>query len=165
MRTAHSVLDLKLPGDIHDISLDAVLHHRNRKGFKQKQLAFHSALSNFMTDVETGGSSDEFLKSLKSAWGDLTDEALKVGTGAMTFGLGFWLVLAAPVMEPVKAAREIMAGASLAIGSAIAIRSVWRNTKTKRFARRFLTDLKKLPVSRLATGRRRWWQVRDRGQA
>jgi len=151
MRAAHSVLDLKLPGNIRDISLDAVIDQRNRRGFREKQLAFRSAFSDFMADAEAGGSSDEFLKSLKTAYGDLTDEVLKIGAGAITFGFGFWLVLHGAVLEPVTAAREIVEGASVAIGSAIGIRNVWRSTKTKRFARRFLADLKQLPVSQHKT--------------
>jgi len=89
LHTAQSVLELKLPRNIRDLSLDAVIRHRNRPGFREKQRAFRRALDEFLSDAESGGASEKkFLTSLGSTWSDLSDDVLKVGTGTVTFGLG-----------------------------------------------------------------------------
>jgi hypothetical protein len=157
-QTAQGVLELKLPRNIKNLSLDAVIRHRNRPGFRAKQRAFRQALNEFLSDAEGGGTSEKFLKSLGSTWSDLSDDILKVGTGTVTFGLGVWLLLASPSVDILKYAKEVAAGTTLAVGSIIGIRNVWRNTRTERFARRFLSDLDKISPGDLGKASRPWWQ-------
>jgi hypothetical protein len=155
-QTAQGVFNLKLPRNLTNISLDAVIMHRNRPGFRQKQRAFRRALNEALSDAEKGGSPEKFLNSLGSAWSDLSDDILKVGTGTVTFGLGVWLVLASPsvdmLVDMLKVAKEVAAGTTLAVGSIVGVRNVWRNTNTKRLARRFVSDLKKISTEEPVQG-------------
>jgi hypothetical protein len=159
LQSAQSVLKLRLPRNMQNVTLDAVIRHRNRPDFREKQRAFRQALDGFLSEAERGVPLERFFKTLGSTWSDLSDDILKIGTGGVTFGLGIWLSLASPSVDVLKGLREVAAGTTMAVGSVIAIRNVWKNTKTKRLARRFFSDLKQLTPDESGDISRHWWQV------
>jgi hypothetical protein len=146
IKVAQCVLNLKLPANLSDMSLKNVISYRNKPGFRELQKAFHDELSKYLSGVEAGDPKD-FSDSLGSLWSDFSDDILQIGTGAAAFGIGIWLLLQAPVAVG-EAVKEIAGGATLVVGASVAITNTWTHTRSKRFARRFLSDLSTLqPVN------------------
>jgi len=144
MATAQAVIRLHVPANLSEVPVDSVIRHRNRPEFKERQKAFHHELNEFIAGAEERPRPREFPEVLGSAWSDFSDDILKVGTGAVAFGLGVWLLLGSGHVELPKALKEIAGGLSLAVGSGLTITNTWRNTKTKRWTRKYLADLRQL---------------------
>jgi hypothetical protein len=147
IEAAQCILNLKLPANLSDVSLEDVISHRNKPGFREKQKAFHLELNNYLSGVE-GGNPEQFSNSLGSLWSDFSDDILQIGTGAAAFGIGIWILLQAPIAVG-EAVKEIAGGASLVVGASVAIKGTWNNTRSKRFTRRFLSDLSSLKPAEL----------------
>ena len=148
INTAQGVFDLVLPQDLSDISVEAVIRHRNRSGYRDKQKAFHNELNTFMDNYDGDNTPQSFIDNLGSSWQDFSDDLLSVGAGAAAFGLGVWLLVDSGTASYADALKEIAGGLTLTIGSVIAIRNTWNHTQTKRYTRKFLSDLQELaPVS------------------
>lgn len=142
--TAQGTFDLALPADIGELSIDRFIEHRNRNGFRKKQQAFHQELNDFMDNYAGDATPIRFIESLGSAWQDFSDDIAQIGTGVTAFGLGVWLLIESDMASVDEAAKEIAGGLSLTVGSTIAIRNTWKHTKTKRYTRKFLADLKRM---------------------
>ena len=141
VQTAQAVLRLSIPADISNISMDAIIAHRNRPGFEQRQRAFHDHLNSLLSDLEAGSMPTDFRGSLGNWWSDLGDDIAQLGPNLTTIGLGVWLVLRSSSAGVADAALQISGAASIAIGAATAIRKSWTHSRPKRLARRYLADL------------------------
>ncbi len=146
VEAAQGIINLKLPSNLRDLSLDVIVKHRNRQNFKQHQRAFHDELEQFLEKVEQANGNSAFEKSLGNIWSDFSDEIVRVGSGVVAFGLGVWLLFPSGGTAILPAWGKIAGGAALSIGSVISIRNTWKNTKTRRMARRYLADMQDLAL-------------------
>jgi len=143
IQTAQGIIELALPVNLSEISLETIIQHRNNENFRKTQKAFHQELKMFVENSENKAGSN-FEPSLGSIWVDFRDEILKIGVGSAPFGLGVWLLLDSPQATVLQDTRQVALGLHLAVGSTIAIKNTWKNTESKRFTRKFLSNLKQL---------------------
>lgn len=148
IETARAVINLELPGNLSNISLDEVIRQRNSSGFKKRLRGFHHELNAFMSNTEQGKKLGNFETSLGSAWTDFREDILKLGLGVTGFSLGVWIAVGAGPIGTLKGVQQIAGGLSLAVTSGIAIRNTWNHTETKRFTRKYLADLRKMRLDR-----------------
>ncbi len=140
LTVVRDVMKMQVP-DLDSVSLERILRFRNRPDIEGKRRDFHSAMNSYFASVEYRRNAQDFVKDLRNSWGVLTDEVLKIGAGVATFGLGVWIAIDSPNFDLLRALGQLAGGSSLAVGSVIVARNAWRNTKVKRFARRYLSDL------------------------
>lgn len=143
LNIAKSVLNLQIPTNLKDISIDKIIAFRNEEGFKNRLHAFHAELGSWISDVENGKAEGDFFQTRGNVFSEFSDGLLKIGVGISTFGLGIWLLLSKPATSALYI-KEISAGAALTIGSVIVIRSTWNHTQTKRNTRKYLATLEDL---------------------
>ncbi|NJL56060.1 hypothetical protein HC928_13405 [bacterium] len=143
IQTAQGVIELALPVNLSEISFQSIIQHRNSENFRKMQKAFHQELEAFIKNSENKAGSN-FQASLGNLWVDFRDEILKLGAGSASFGLGVWLLLDSQNPTILQDTRQGAVGLALAVGSTIAIKNTWKNTKSKRFTRKFLSNLKQL---------------------
>ncbi len=149
VEVAQSVLQLKLPANLEQIDLDRIIAFRNRKGFKSELYAFHDEFARFYKNIEDGSTIFDFVNSFKKTWNDFSDNILQLGIGGSTFGIVVWILVNSPQITTANYLKEvILGGTSLIVGSIISIRSTWKNTKTKRYCRKYLADLTTLKPAR-----------------
>jgi hypothetical protein len=143
IQTAQGVIELTLPVNLSEISFQTIIQHRNNEGFRKMQKAFHQELEAFIKTSENKAASN-FESSLGNIWVDFRDEILKHGVGSAPVGLSVWMLLDeknATVLEQTKLGAV---GLSFAVGTIISVKNTWKNTKSKRFTRKFLSNLKQL---------------------
>jgi hypothetical protein len=143
LNIAKSVLKLKIPANLKNISIDKIIEFRNETDFIRRLHAFHEELSLWISDVENGKAEGDFYQTRGNAFSEFSDEFVKLGAEISTFGLGIWLLLSDPATNA-SYIKEICAGAVLTIGSVIAIRNTWNHTQTKRNTRKYLAALEEL---------------------
>lgn len=143
---AQGIINLKLPCNLSEISLDEIVKHRNKRNFKQHQRAFHDELEKYFEKIEQAEENSSFEKSLGTIWSDFSDEIVKIGSGTVAFGLGVWLLIQSGGTAMLPAWKELAGGATLTVGSVISLRNTWKNTRTQRMARRYLADLQDLSL-------------------
>ncbi|MBD2093340.1 hypothetical protein H6F67_26195 [Microcoleus sp. FACHB-1515] len=142
VEAAQCVLNLKLPANLSSLSLEDIIRHRNRSGFREKQKAFHLELNNFLSSVEAGNL-ERFSESPDNILKDFADDILLLSTGVLSFGAGVWVAVQSPLTVGVGVAM-IAQGLDQTANRYVSIKSTWKNTKSKRFARRYLSDLSTL---------------------
>jgi len=140
---ANSIIRLKLPGNISDLSIKTVIAHRESAGFKERLHAFHSELEKHIVEMESGEANQTFLDSQGSIIHEFSDEIVSLGTGVIGLSLGMWLLLSKPASST-EFAKGVIGGAALSIKSVISIRNTWKNTKSTRLTRKYLGKLDKL---------------------
>lgn len=143
LNIAKSVLKLKIPAKLKNISIDKIIKFRNESDFSRRLHAFHEELSSWISDVENGKAEGDFYQTRGTAFSEFSDEFVKLGAEISTFGLGIWLLLSDPAINA-SYIKEICAGTALTIGSVIAIRNTWNHTQTKRNTRKYLAALEDL---------------------
>jgi len=149
VEVAQAVIQLELPGNFEEIKLDDVISVRNRAGFKERLSAFHQEFDAYFTSVEKGSRPGKFVASFDSIWKDFSEDILITGAGAITFGLGVWVALTSPNASTEDYVKAIAAGAPVTVGGAIRLKNTWKNTKTRRYTRKYLTDLTKIKPTNL----------------
>lgn len=138
-KIARSVINLKIPKNISQIEFKEIIKLRNSNGFLSRQQAFHIELDQFLSTAEEGNISDEFIKSFRYVWSSFTGEIVTLGTGAASLALAVWVLAGAPTTTP-EMLVDILGGASV-FGTVTSIRDTWKNTKSKRYCRKYLADL------------------------
>jgi hypothetical protein len=145
LSVAKSVINLKLPSNLYQLDIDKIIEFRNKPGFKEKLHSFHQELNNFLSKLEEGSTTFDFVRSFNGIWSDFSDDIVQLGIGATSFGLGVWILLNSSDITTAKYLKEIVIGGSaLTVGSVISIRNRWKNTKSKRFTRKYLADLENI---------------------
>lgn len=140
---AKCVLELKLPANISRISIDEVIKFRNKRGFKERLNAFHEELEGFYDKLEDGKTATDFVKSFSGIYSEFTGEILKLGFGTVGIGLGVWILVSSENSTPIKYTKEMLSGLALVVGSTMSIKKAWKNTKTKRYCRKYLAHLRR----------------------
>jgi hypothetical protein len=154
LKIAQAVIDLKLPANLSRIKLDEVIKLRKRPGFKKGLQAFHQEFDRYFDSIEKEISPKKFVDSFNSIWKSFSDDFLITGAGAVSFGLGVWILLHSPQATTAAYLKELVgAGGALTIGGAVRVKNTWKNTQTKRYCRKYMTNLSKLEPA----------QVRPRG--
>jgi hypothetical protein len=143
LRLAQGVLTLKAP-ELHSVTLERIIRFRNELGVADHRREFNRALNAYMTAVEYDRDAEGFVTDLNSIHSVLTDEVVKLSASVVSFGLGVLIATNSVAFDGLRFAGQLAGGASLAIGSLVAGRNAWKNTKVKRFARRYLTDIERL---------------------
>lgn len=142
---AKSVINLKLPSNLHEIGIDKIIAFRNKNNFKAKLKSFHQELNEFLINLEEGSTSFDFVRSFNSIWSDFSDDIVQLGLGTSSFGLGVWILINSKEITTAQYLKEVVVGgAALTVGSIISIRNTWKKTKTKRYTRKYLADLERL---------------------
>jgi hypothetical protein len=143
LKAAQHVINLSVPGNLRSVPLRQIIELRNKRGFKERQRAFHKALNEYLSNLEEGWDTSFIEKSLEWTWNDFSYDILQIGTGLTAFGLGVW-ILTEGYMHPAAGVKEIAGGITLAVGYICLLKNTWKHTEAKRLTRKYLVDLKKL---------------------
>lgn len=144
LHAAQSIINLKLPANLNQISFEEVIKLRNKAGFKERLRAFHVALNSFLSNLEEGKEVEDFVKSYDKVWNEFSSELVRLGVGIANIGVGAWLVTQSTNSSFLEYLKTVLGSIHIVTGSFISIRGVWKNTKSKRFCRKYLADLSKL---------------------
>ena len=143
MAIAKTILDFNLP-HLESTSIEKIIRFRNSVSGTDGRRALAKALNAYLTTVEYGRDAQGFMEDLKSVRSAFSDEVVKIGSGVVGFSLGVTIAANSENFDGLRYAAQLAGGASLAASSIIAVRNAWKSTKVKRYARRYLTDLKNL---------------------
>ncbi len=143
---AKATIALRLPANIEDIDIVKIIRFREKPGFKDRLSAFHDQLEVFTKALENwnGLPERDFLHSLGSPIRDFQDEIIRLGTGAAPVTLGAYLLVSAATPSELEALKVAAAGAAFIGSNVVALKNAWRNTKTKRYVRKYVADLSQL---------------------
>lgn len=144
IRIAQSIVQLQLPADLSELKLDRIIQYRNKAGFKDRLHAFHESLENYIIAVESGRAEKDFVLSQGSILRDFSDEIVSIGARGANFALGVWILMKTLPLDHIKYLKEIVTGTAFSIGSIIEIRNRWKNTRTRRYTRRYLADVSRV---------------------
>lgn len=138
------VIELELPKNLQEISIDNIISFRNQNNFKTKQNAFHLEIEKFIENSKGNPNPHKFKRTMNSNISDYFDELLPLGTGIAAIGIGVWILVSSNIPDSLQYAEKITGGLSTATGSYLAIKSIAKSSRNKRFNRKFLSDLSKL---------------------
>lgn len=135
----------KLPAPLNQIPIEQFIKFRNQREFQEKLRSFHIELNNYFDNLENGQSGKAFVESFENIWSEFVGDIVRISVETISFGLGVWLAVNNPHITSAEYLKEVaVAGASLTVGSVVDINNTWRNTKTKRYARKYLSSLRTL---------------------
>lgn len=137
------IINLQLPKNISEIDINKIIKLRNSKYYMKKLDAFHKELDRYYCEIENGATSRDFIDSLNYTISDISSEILKLGPNMATIGMGAWMLYNNLDIKLFEYIKDIL-GLGALIGSSIQINSKWKNTETRRFSRKYLTDLRRL---------------------
>ncbi|KQB99205.1 hypothetical protein [Pedobacter sp. Hv1] len=142
---AKGVISLKLPANINQLKIEDIIKLRNSKGFKKNQEAFHEELSNFLTNLEAGDHSKDFIKKYSETTGNFTEQIMSIGTDSIGVGIGTWLLLDAIAPGMAEVIKLATTTVGIVIKQGFSISKTWKNSTSKRNCRRYLATLENIP--------------------
>lgn len=137
---ATNVINLKLPRTLEEIPLNEIIKLRQKNSFNRKLIAFHSTLDSYIKSIEEDASTADYLDSLQYSIKDLTTEIVLLGVSTVSVGLGVWCAVNEKSFNNLGFLKEVSSTAGL-ISGVTSIKNSWGKTETKRFGRKFLSDL------------------------
>lgn len=137
---AQNIISLKIPSNIENISIRDIIYLRNDNNFNNKLEKFHDELDIFLSN-QNNSDPVKFINSYKHIYNDLSEEVLQLGSGAGSIALGIWLLSQGDVTPFLSIVKEILGVTSFSVGAKITISKSWKNIKSKRFCRKYLSDL------------------------
>lgn len=145
LNIAKKVIEIQLPANISEISIDTIIRFRNRPGFKTKLRAFHTELDKFFGDGDGDSGEvkygEDFINSFNSVWQEFSTEVLELGLGVATVTLGAWVLASTQTAGLAEYLKEFLVPAiSLVPGTIIAVNS-WEHTATRRYTKKYLAEL------------------------
>jgi hypothetical protein len=144
-QVAEVIVQLQLPINLNRIPLEAIIAFRNRPDFRVQLRAFHEELDQFLENIENGSSERDFVDSYNSIWKDFVGNFVELGLGTTSFGLGAWILLNSPQVTTAEYLKDmVVGGAMLTVGSVSNIRKTWNHTRTRRYTRKYLAELRRL---------------------
>lgn len=143
---ARSTIELRLPSNLSEISIDELIELRNKQGFRQKLDAFHVELDKFYDNLSEEKNSMDFVKTLQISMEDLWAPISKLGPNLFAFNIGVCSFLNTNNPEWLMAVGTMLTFAAIS-GQFIDIKKYVEGSKSKRLARRFLADLGELNIN------------------
>lgn len=143
LNIAQKIITLKLPKNISHISFKEIIKLRNDKNFKAKLHTFQSELAKFLSSEEENKDGKNFIKKYNHIYSEFSTELLKFGKGLASFGMGVWLTTSAPISNDLEIAKKFLEGTAFLL-SGVSISSAWKNTKAKRYCKKYLAEIEKI---------------------
>lgn len=140
LQLAQGVLSLKAPR-LQEISLEQVMRFRNDSGVEAHRRQFNKSLDAYMSAFESDIDPNQFLNDLNGIYGEFTDQFSELGVGVVSLGLSVLIAVNSLEFDGLQFAGQLAGAASLSVTSLISARNAWKNTKVKRYARRYLTNV------------------------
>ncbi len=144
LNNAQSVINLKMP-NFSKVTFDDIVKLRNTPNFKKYQQAFHSELDSFYRNIEGGQTSEDFVKKYNSVLKDFNENIFTLSVDVTTFAFGAGMLLqSAQYTETEFFKTIVLGGTGLIVKSGVSLNKTWKNSKSKRHCRRFLTEISNL---------------------
>ena len=145
IKIAQANMKLQLPSRIQQIPIDEIIKFRNKQDFKIRLQAFHKEFQNYLNNIEEGSSDIGFVISFNDVYKEFIEGFVLFGIKMFPIGLGAWIMINSPItLTNEYIAGVTIAGLTVSLETAFDIKSTWKNTQTKRYSRKYLTDLKGL---------------------
>lgn len=140
---AKSTINLALPTNLENISLETIIQLRNNNDFRAMIDSFHRELDAYITSLENNNYDENFVEHLNRNLFDIRSELAQLGPNLFSFSLGFWFVFNGSVDFKDVFGTALIGGAVTASVSKISRQL--RNNRDARFTRKYLATLGKIP--------------------
>lgn len=141
---ARNVIDVKLPKNINRFSIDELLKLRTSESYDENLNAFHNAINNFHSSIETGNITQEFLSIYDSPFRAITEEVKFLTLELTSYGFGTYMILSNENIEIPNFIKDIIVGGLIIYtGRRIKVKQIWGNTKNRILVRRYLTGIRR----------------------
>lgn len=141
---ARKQINLRLPRNLKDISLETIIEFRNTGNYVELLEAYHRELNSYLDSVSSGTDSFEFLENLNNKKNDLRSELVQLTPDLFSFAMGVLLTISDTSNLPINIISSGIMGASIA-DSVIKIRRLYRNNEDVRFTRKYFSRLELMP--------------------
>ncbi|MCM3667332.1 hypothetical protein M3204_23440 [Mesobacillus subterraneus] len=140
LTVAKKIINIKLPNNLHSISIDKIIQFREKTNFKRNLHSFHTSLNRALTLAENSSDPHEVLSKFNGEHRDLMLEISALGLTAVSVGLGVWIAVQAPEMTSLEVVKE--AAGIGGLSGLLTIKSKWNNEAVNsRYTRKYLSDL------------------------
>jgi len=140
---ARSLIQLYLPANLAEISIDKLIDFRNREDFRRRLDAFHKQLDNLYDNLSPENDCKQFIDNLQTSIKDLWSPISKLGQSMFTFGMGVLTCVNTSNPDWLKTLGPIFT-LGLISGQLIDLNNYRQGFQSKRLGQRYLTDLSRL---------------------
>lgn len=106
--------------------------------------AFNFELENIQHNISNGYSSQEFINSYNRIYGEFTKEVVLLGLGVFAIPFATYLLITNKATMSAEYIKEVLSDVGIFIGGGYAIRKSLFENKSKRYCKKYLTNLRSL---------------------
>lgn len=139
---AKSVINLLVPNNLKAISFDKLITFRNKN--RELLKAFNNELLAVQNNISDGYSGQDFIDSYNSIYSELTKEIILLGIGVASIPFAAYLLLKNDTATNPEYIKEILGAIGVLFGGTYAIRKSLVDSKTKRYCKKYLTNLERI---------------------
>jgi len=139
---AKAIINLLVPRDLARISIEKLIDFRNRN--RQLIHAFNSELTNVQSKIASGYSEQEFINSYNNVYSEFSREVLLLGLGVAAIPFAAYILITNSTTTTPAYAKEILGALGIIFGGGYALNKALIDTETKRYCKKYFTNLERL---------------------
>ncbi len=136
---AKGIIDLQIP-ELERVSIPRLIEFRNQNRGLLRQ--FNIQLDEFYRGITEAKTPENFVNDFQSIYSELQKNFLSIGVGLTTITLGAYILINKPEATHPEYLKQISKGTAFVLSSIFALNNYYKKTKSQRFCRRYLTNLK-----------------------
>ena len=135
------VIDRKVP-NLEAISFQKLLDFRNKNG--DFLVEFRNEFERYLDKIGEGKEATKFINNYKKMYKEYEGMLISLGFGIGTVALSSWILFDKLAPKTPEYLKVITKGTGLVVSSTYAISKKWKENKSKRYCRRYLTKMGKM---------------------
>jgi hypothetical protein len=142
LNSLKGIINLLVPSDLADIPFEKLIKFRNKN--RQLITAFNQKLDNVQQKIINGYTMQEFIDSYNNVTSELSKVVFSLGFGVVSIPLAAYILILNPNATSPQYLKEIIGAVGILVGGGYALNKGLRDTKTKRYCKKYFTNLERI---------------------
>lgn len=139
---AKGLFNLIVPKNLAEIPIGRLIDFRNRN--RDLLSAFNAEIANVQDNISFGYSHQDFVDRFNNIYSEYSGEILLQGIGLASIPFAAYILLQNPGATTPEYVKEILGGLGIILAGGYSLNKALKDTKTKRYCKKYLTNLERL---------------------
>lgn len=139
---AKGLFNLLVPKNLADIPFDRLIEFRNKN--RHLITSFNQELDNVQNRIGEGYTHQDFIDRYNNIYSEISGEILTQGIGIASIPLAAYILIQNPQATTPEYVKEILGGLGVILGGGYALNKGLRDTRTRRYCKKYMTNLERL---------------------
>lgn len=142
MNFAKGIINLIAPANLSEIPFKNLIKFRNKN--RKRIAAFNAELSNIQDKISAGYTERDFISQYNKVYSEFTREVISTGLGIVAIPFAAYILITNSLATTPEYVKEILGAMGVVLGGGLGLNKGLIDIKTKRYCKKYLTNLGRL---------------------